>query len=137
LIDEPELNLHPSLQISFLTALASYFEYGVLFATHNIGLARASAGRIYSFVRLADGVSEVRPFEATTQAAELLGEVSFGAYQDLGHNRILLVEGSTEVTAISQFLRFLGKDHEVVLLPLSGSDMIKAGAATRRGKTPE
>jgi len=41
LIDEPELNLHPSLQMDFLTTVASYARDGVLFGTHSIGLARA------------------------------------------------------------------------------------------------
>src|SRR5258707_3457418 len=50
LIDEPELNLHPSLQVDFLTSLASYPSEGcVIFATHNMGLARAVGDRILSF----------------------------------------------------------------------------------------
>src|SRR6266571_2996143 len=32
LIDEPELNLHPTLQLDFLTTLASYSRLGVIFA---------------------------------------------------------------------------------------------------------
>ena len=43
LIDEPEISLHPSLQSKFLTKLAGYASEGVVFATHNIGLARAVA----------------------------------------------------------------------------------------------
>ena len=46
LIDEPELNLHPALQLDFLTTLASYTKTGVLFSTHSIGLARSAAGSI-------------------------------------------------------------------------------------------
>ena len=38
LIDEPELNLHPSLQAAFLTSLASYGADGVVFATHSVGV---------------------------------------------------------------------------------------------------
>ena len=34
LIDEPELNLHPSLQLDLLAALEVRAEHGVLFATH-------------------------------------------------------------------------------------------------------
>lgn len=60
LIDEPELNLHPSLQIDFLTTLASYSTDGVIFATHNLGLARACAERIYSFRLNSSGISEVK-----------------------------------------------------------------------------
>lgn len=36
LIDEPESHLHPSLQAKFLTAMTSYADYGVFFATHSL-----------------------------------------------------------------------------------------------------
>jgi hypothetical protein len=123
LIDEPELNLHPSLQVDFLTTLASYAKNGVLFATHNLGLARAVSEKVYS-VRSVDGKREVRDFAGTPGLAEFLGELGFNAYQDLGFNTVLLVEGPTEVTCIQQLLRIFGKEHKVVLLPLSGSSLI-------------
>jgi energy-coupling factor transporter ATP-binding protein EcfA2 len=63
-IDEPELNLHPSLQLDFLTTLGSYAREGIVFATHSIGLARASADRIYSVRMNNEGKSEVAEFEA-------------------------------------------------------------------------
>jgi len=125
LIDEPELNLHPSLQLDFLTTLGSYAGEGVLFATHNIGLARASAELIYSIRKDAEGESEVRKLEATPRLSEFLGELSFSAYRELGFDKILLVEGATEVKMIQQFLRKYGKDHQIVLLPLGGSQLIK------------
>ncbi len=125
LIDEPELNLHPSLQLDFLTTLGSYAREGVLFATHNIGLARASAELIYSVRKDAEGESEVRKLEATPRLSEFLGELSFSGYRELGFDKILLVEGSTEVKMIQQFLRKYGKDHQIVLLPLGGTQLIK------------
>jgi ABC-type Mn2+/Zn2+ transport system ATPase subunit len=125
LIDEPELNLHPSLQLDFLTTLGSYAGEGILFATHNIGLARASAELIYSIRKDAEGESEVRKLEATPRLSEFLGELSFSGYRELGFDKILLVEGSTEVKMIQQFLRKYGKDHQIVLLPLGGSQLIK------------
>jgi ABC-type cobalamin/Fe3+-siderophores transport system ATPase subunit len=125
LIDEPELNLHPSLQLDFLTTLGSYAGEAVLFATHNIGLARASAELIYSIRKDADGESEVRKLEVTPRLSEFLGELSFSGYRELGFDKILLVEGSTEVKMIQQFLRKYGKDHQIVLLPLGGSQLIK------------
>ncbi|MEW6491515.1 MAG: AAA family ATPase [Cyanobacteriota bacterium] len=125
LIDEPELNLHPSLQLDFLTTLGSYAGEGVLFATHNIGLARASAELIYSVRKDAEGQSEVRKIEATPRLSEFVGELSFSGYRELGFDKILLVEGATEVKMIQQFLRKYGKDHQIVLLPLGGSQLIK------------
>jgi hypothetical protein len=77
LIDEPELNLHPSLQLDFLTTLTSYAKEGILFATHSIGLARACAEQVYSFCKIAEGESEVAPYEATPRLSEFLGELSF------------------------------------------------------------
>ncbi len=124
LIDEPESNLHPSLQIDFLTTLAAYSRDGVLFATHNLGLARASAEQLYSVVRRHQGESQLREYEATTELPELVGELSFGGYQALGFDSILLVEGPTEVKAVQQFLRLYGKEHRVVMVPLSGKSLI-------------
>jgi ABC-type cobalamin/Fe3+-siderophores transport system ATPase subunit len=128
LIDEPELNLHPSLQLDFLTTLASYASKGILFATHSIGLARVAADRIYSVKKLEPGVSTVREFESTPHLAEFLGELSFSSYKELGFEKILLVEGRTEVKTFQQFLRLLKKDHEVVLIPLGGAGMINANS---------
>lgn len=124
LIDEPELNLHPSLQLDFLTTLTSYSSHGILFATHSIGLARAGAERVYSVHKIGEGVSEVNPLEATPRLSEFLGELSFSDYKELGFNQVLLVEGATDVKTIQQFLRQIGKEHEIVLLPLGGSQLI-------------
>lgn len=52
LIDEPELNLHPSLQRDFLTALGLYANNGVIFSTHILGLAHCDADIVYSVQRL-------------------------------------------------------------------------------------
>ena len=124
LIDEPELNLHPTLQIDFLTTLASYAEKGVFFATHNFGLARACADRIYAVRSIAHGKSSVTPIEQTSRLSEMLGELSYSEYRELGFDSVLLVEGPTELKTIQQFLRFYGKDHKVVLLPLGGGELI-------------
>lgn len=124
LIDEPELNLHPSLQLSFLTTLASYAREGVFFATHSIGLARASAERIYSVRRGPDGGNEVTALEETPRLSEFLGELTFTSYRELGFDKLLLVEGPSDVTTIQQFLRLFGKEHQVVLLPMGGSQLI-------------
>jgi hypothetical protein len=127
LIDEPELNLHPALQLDFLTTLGSYTRRGVLFATHSYGLARARAQSVYTLRHDPDSGSEVRPLESTPRLSELLGELSFSAYKELGFDKILLVEGVTEVLAVQQFLRIYLKDHKIVLLPLGGSSLINGG----------
>ncbi len=124
LIDEPELNLHPSLQLDFLTSLARYCRHGVAFATHSIGLARAVGQEVYSVRRLADGGREVRPLEATRDYGQFLGELSLSGYSELGFSRVLLVEGTTEVPTIQRWLRLYGIEHQVVLLPLGGSSLI-------------
>ena len=63
LLDEPELNLHPSLQLDSLTILGAYTDEGVIFSTHSIGLARAAAERIYALRKLRDLESEMVPYE--------------------------------------------------------------------------
>lgn len=130
LIDEPELNLHPPLQIDFLTALASYSNVGVLFATHNVGLARTMSDRIYSVRKTSKGISEIALYEGTRRLAEFLGELSFSNYQDLEFDKILLVEGVTDVKTIQQFLRKLKKEHKIVVLPLGGTDLINGNKET-------
>jgi ABC-type cobalamin/Fe3+-siderophores transport system ATPase subunit len=120
LIDEPELNLHPRLQLDFLTALGTYSKNGVWFSTHSLGLARSAAEAIYSVQRLSDGNSVVAPLAGTLRPAELLGELSFSSQKEMGLNQILLVEGPTEVKVIQQLLRKKHKDHLIVLLPMYG-----------------
>ena len=124
LIDEPELNLHPSLQVKFLMALASYARNGVLFATHSMGLARSVADRIFSVRQVQSGQTEIRKLSETDSLAELLGEMSFSAYREMGFEKILLVEGRSEVKIFQQFLRLFNKDHKIVAVPLNGSSMI-------------
>jgi len=124
LIDEPELNLHPSLQRDFLGCLASYATEGVVFATHNLGLALAQADRTYSVQRVGHGRSEVHSYGETPRLPEFLGELSFAGYKELGFDKILLVEGVTDLRAIQHFLTFYGKQDQVVLLPLGGNVLI-------------
>jgi len=126
LIDEPELNLHPSLQIDFLTSLSSYAQDAVIYATHSIGLARTTADRIYSFQNV-DGRSLVKPFEQIPNYTEFVGEMSFSAFKEIGCDRILLVEGVHDVKTVQQFLRMLRKDHRVVIIPLGGDQLAKGG----------
>jgi predicted ATPase len=121
LIDEPELNLHPRLQLDFLTTLGAYSsERCVWFATHSVGLARSAAERVYCVVKRGEGDSVVQPLAATPRLSEFLGELSFSSHKELGFEEILLVEGPTEVKVFQHFLRALRKDHEVLPLPLHG-----------------
>ncbi|MGT2473677.1 ATP-dependent nuclease [Paraburkholderia terrae] len=125
-IDEPELNLHPRLQLEFLTNLASYASYGVVFATHSMGLARSAAERIYTVSRDERG-SLISVYEKTVDLVEMLGELSFSTYRELGAAKLLLVEGTTDVKVMQQLLRKVGKEHEVVVLPLGGNSLARGG----------
>jgi predicted ATPase len=130
LIDEPELNLHPTLQLDFLTTLSSYAREGILFGTHNIGLARAGADWVYSLRQIQEGESEVRELECTPRLSEFLGELCFSGYREIGFNKVLLVEGRTDVKTVQQFLRQYKKDHQIVILPLGGSQLINESCET-------
>lgn len=122
LIDEPELHLHPSLQIDFLISLSSYISCTIICATHSIGLARSAADYIYSVNKTKNG-SVIKQFESTPSYTEFLGEMSFSSYRDMGFNQLLLVEGTTDVKTIQQFLRKVKIDHKVVVVPLGGDSM--------------
>lgn len=125
LIDEPELNLHPSLQVRFLTALANYTKHGVIFASHSIGLARTVAPYIYSVCRPKDGRGAlITPYEATESFAEFLGEMSFSTFSDVGYDTVLCVEGPSEIITLQECLRKLNKEHRVALIQLGGRSMI-------------
>jgi len=121
LIDEPELNLHPALQGEFLRALAGYSKHGgVVYATHSYGLSRSLADPIYAFHR-SDGRTTCRPLSALRNYSEFVGELQFSAFQELGFEGIVLVEGVTDVRLVQQFLRMFRCDHRYVLIPLGGS----------------
>lgn len=126
LIDEPELHLHPSLQIDFITSLAKYADNGIIFSTHSLGLARSVSDFIYS-CQLGPRYSSVNKLEGTHNYIEFLGEMGYSAYRDMGYDSILLVEGVHEVKTIQQFLRRFKKDHKIVIIPLGGDQLAKGG----------
>lgn len=121
LIDEPELGLHPTLQTHFLDTLGSFASEGVWFSTHSMGLARASAHKIYSIAKVGDGNSKVTPFAGMDNLVEFLGEMSFSSYKELGFEKILLVEGPTDIKVIQEFLRQRRSDKKFVIMPLHGN----------------
>lgn len=129
LIDEPELSLHPALQLNFLSTLGSYTKKGLLYATHSIGLARSSAERIYA-VKIEGGLSKMHLFgETSVSLGQWLGELSYSNRVDLGCEGIILVEGPTDVLCFQEFLRKVKKDHKYVLIPLGGSSVIRSESA--------
>ena len=122
-IDEPELNLHPSLQLKFLTSLAFYASEGIFFATHSIGLARSSAEKIYSITN--DGKeSKIKNFGDDPNYLTLLGELSFSTYKEIGVNSLFFVEGPTDIKTMQEFLRKFQKDSKVLIMNLGGASMI-------------
>ena len=128
IIDEPELHLHPSLQTEFLTTLASYSEYGIIFATHSIGLARQAADRCFT-VRRVGQESRVRPYERTPHLGEFLGSLGIAGLQELGWDTVLLVEGVKDVRTTQALLRHYGKDRRTVVVPLGGDAMANGNTA--------
>lgn len=127
LIDEPEMNLHPALQVDFLTNLASYAELGVVFATHTFGLARTAGDWVYS-VKRESAYSEVHALESTPRLSEFLGELTFSGFRELGCDTVLLIEGRTDLKPFRRFLHIYGKDHKVALLPLDGESTINGNS---------
>lgn len=127
LIDEPESHMHPSMQAKFLEALHRHVQFGTIFTTHSIGLARQAANVIHAVIKdKTTGKSSIRPFEDARNSAQLLGEMSYSQYSALGGKYLLLVEGSTEVKTLRMFLRKLDLDSEIMIIPLGGSSLIHA-----------
>lgn len=126
LIDEPELGLHPRLQVEFATTLGSFAKRGMVIATHNLGLARSIAERIYTVRPIDRSQSVVRDYAATDNLVELLGELSFADWRDNGGSSVLLVEGKTDVKTVKQLLMRVRKAHDVVVVSMGGSDLVNA-----------
>jgi hypothetical protein len=129
LVDEPENGLHPSLRSEFLSLLASFSTNGVIFATHSYGLARLVSDRIYLVRRdQAKRRSTLKPHESVASLAEFLGELGYSGYRDLGFEKIVLVEGTTDVRTVQELLHVLGLRPNAVFLPLGGRDVINPHA---------
>jgi ABC-type cobalamin/Fe3+-siderophores transport system ATPase subunit len=124
LIDEPESHLHPALQVKFVEALSSLSSHGVMFTTHSIGLARTCADSILVVAQDKEGRSTLRSFESVTNYSQLMGELSFSQFHELGFNKLLLCEGVTEVKTLRQILRHWKLDASVMLVPLGGTSLI-------------
>jgi predicted ATPase len=125
LIDEPELHLHPSLQLDFLRTLASYATTGVVFATHNIGLAREMGDRVFS-IRVKERDHHIAPL-GQTPLTEFLGEMGYSAYKELGYEKLLLVEGVSELRAIRElFYKYGDLNQRYVMIHMGGNNLINA-----------
>jgi ABC-type cobalamin/Fe3+-siderophores transport system ATPase subunit len=122
LIDEPELNLHPTLQQEFLTAIAGYSGYGVMFATHSLGLARSAADHLYA-VRRIGTCSSVHAWETAPSVAELLGELNYSTYRETGQARVLCVEGLHDVRPVQQLLRLLRAESSTLVVQGGGDQL--------------
>ncbi len=126
-IDEPELNLHPSLQLKYLASLATYAKEGVLFSTHSLGLARTSE-KVFSITSNGKE-STISPFSKSVDYLTLLGEMSFSTYSEIGAESILFVEGVTDIKSMQELLRKYGKDNRVLIMSLGGEEMINGKRA--------
>ena len=129
LVDEPDNGLHPTMQMEFLRTVAVDVSEGVLFATHNYGLARQCAARTYLVSRPPGSrVTLVSTPVHITSLAEFLGELGYSGYRDQGVDRLLLVEGPNDARVIDELRRVMQLAGDVLLLPLGGNDTINQGA---------
>ena len=65
-------------------------------------------------------------FNKTARLSEALGELNYSGLRKLGYDKVLLVEGVTEVKVLWQWLSLYDKRSNVVILPLGGSQFISA-----------
>jgi len=125
LIDEPETNLHPSLQLQFMRSVASRAKLGVVFATHSLGLARQAADRIFVLTRSGEDV-EMTELRDTPNLAQIVGELSFGRADSLGTRALLLVEGPNDIMTFETLLSAFVSEHKFAILSLGGRNAINS-----------
>jgi hypothetical protein len=74
------------------------------------------------------GNSCLAPFTSLPDVGQLLGELNYAAYQELGCDRFLLVEGPKDVPVSQQLLRIYGKDKQFLIWPLLGREGVYGDA---------
>ena len=128
LIDEPELSLHPVLQMRFVRELQRYAGIGVAYSTHNLGLAMNAAERVYAVSRQPGNKqtngrpwSRMDRFERAPELSAIMGSLSFPSYSDLAVRRVLLVEGLSDLRIVEILLERLGVADQVVPIHMGGS----------------
>jgi ABC-type lipoprotein export system ATPase subunit len=119
LVDEPEINLHASLQLKFLQAIQEHATHSVVFATHNLFLARAAGASVYSVARMGERGSQ-RWAEVTAGEPLVLGELAFGTFKEYGFRRVVLVEGKHDVPTFRELLSRRQKSHDALFISLGG-----------------
>lgn len=127
LIDEPENALHPKLQQTFVTALASKAKYGLIATSHSIGLARSVADNIYHLgkneknnrLSLEDFGKSYKPTLISS-----INELGYSQFVEIGGNNILLVEGRTDIKSFKEILKKYKIEHHFILIDLGGSNFI-------------
>lgn len=127
LIDEPELGLHASLQLQFLSLLASFVGGTVAFASHSLGLTRSAADQVLVASRLANGVSVVGEYQTDPNLSLTLGELGYGGMHDAAYKAVLLVEGVSDVLVFQELLVKYGVRGDVVIVQLGGDDLATSG----------
>ena len=73
-----------------------------------------------------NGRTHCRDFAESRHQLEMLGEMSFSYWNEVGCDGVLFVEGPHDVRVISEWLRILGQGDRWAVLPLGGSTTINA-----------
>jgi predicted ATPase len=123
IFDEPEIGLHPKLQRELLRIVSKYSRGSIIFATHSLGLAKCVANEILLF-KQNNGSTVCEKMRDDGNIIEMLGEMSFSAWRELGCDGILFVEGVNDVRVFSEWIRLLDLGASWVVLPLGGAATI-------------
>lgn len=120
-IEEPEIHIHPGLQIEFIKYLDEDDTENIyIISTHSNALIDAAVKPMIFHVRLVNGTTVVNAVENTSDALHAIHDLGVRASDILQTNGVIWVEGPSDEIYISKWLELIdpslriGRDYSIM-----------------------